>query len=142
MTKTIRSALFLGAALSAIVTFTAISGCEDDDDVAVVTTGASCSTACGRYQACFNSAYDVAACTSSCQSAMANNTIVATDVDDCIDCIGANTCSPAFNCVDACDLVVVVPAGGGTTGGGTTGGGTTGGGTTGGGTTGGGTGPY
>jgi hypothetical protein len=124
MTKTIRSALFLGAALSAIVTFTAISGCEDDDDVVVTSTGATCNSVCNRYRACFDAAFDVAACTSSCQARIDNRTIVATDADDCMDCIGSNVCAPVFSCADACDLVVVVPAGGTSTGGGTTGGGT------------------
>ena len=111
MTKKHRYALFLGAALSAMVTFTGISGCEDDDDdtVAVVATGANCSNVCNRYRACFNASYDVNACINQCQTSLNNRTIVSTDVEDCRECVGENVCAPAYTCADACDLVIVVP---------------------------------
>jgi hypothetical protein len=108
MTRTRRSALVLGAALAAVLTFAGVSGCDDDDDSAVV-TGASCSTACNRYRTCFNSSFDVAGCTNQCQSALNNGNIIATDADDCLDCIGEAVCAPAYNCANACDFIIVVP---------------------------------
>jgi hypothetical protein len=109
MIKKCRSVFVLGAALAAItLSFTSLSGCEDDDDDAVVFGVADCGTVCDRYRACFDPAYDVGACTSRCQTAVNNDTVVSTDVDDCLECIGENTCAPTYVCADACDVVIVV----------------------------------
>ena len=108
MTKKRCSALFLGAAMSAMVMFFGVGGCNDNDD-AVVTTTADCSTVCNRYRTCFNQSFDVTTCTNRCQTALTNRTIVSTDIDDCRNCMGANACTPAYSCADACDLVIVVP---------------------------------
>ena len=108
MTKKHCSALFLGAAMSAMVMFFGVGGCDDTDDAVVTTTAADCGSVCQRYQTCFNPTFDVATCTNRCQTALTNRVIVSTDINDCRDCMGGNACTPGYLCADACDLVIVV----------------------------------
>jgi len=106
MKKKLRFGPVLGAAFVAVVAVVGVSGCEDDD-TGTVATSANCDDVCDQYRACFNPSYDVAACTNRCVAQVGNKTILSTDVDDCLDCIGDNMCSPAYSCTGACDTIIV-----------------------------------
>jgi len=54
-------AMFLGAALAAVVSFVGAGGCDE------VQNTWNCSDLCNRYQDCFDSAYDTGACTDRCE---------------------------------------------------------------------------
>lgn len=108
MTYTHRSAWLVGLALSALVGIGALSGCEDDDTGTVVTS-ANCNDVCNRYRACFAPSFDVASCTSQCQTRLGNASVQSTDIEDCMECIGENACTPVYACTDACDTIIIVP---------------------------------
>jgi hypothetical protein len=107
MKNTHRFSWFVGIAVSAMVAIGGIAGCEDDD-LGTVGTAADCDDVCARYRTCFDGSFDVASCTSQCQTRLGNATIQSTDVDDCMDCLGDNTCTPVYSCADACDTIIIV----------------------------------
>jgi hypothetical protein len=93
-------AIFLGAALAAIVGFTGAGGCSD------VQNAFNCSDLCNRYKSCFDSSYNVGACTDRCQNVANVNSAAHDRANACQNCLNDNSCvGAAFNCPDCAGLV-------------------------------------
>lgn len=66
-----------------------------------------CRKICSRYQSCFESNYDLAACESRCRSNSASDTDYKRKADQCSACIDERSCASAtFNCAGDCNNVV------------------------------------
>ena len=81
--------------------------------LAVLALSASCQNAvdcdaiCNRYKTCFDSDYDIDACTSRCRTNSTNDTDYKHDVDVCSACIDDQSCSAAtFSCAGDCGNIV------------------------------------
>ena len=74
-----------------------------------VTNKFDCHDVCQRYSDCFPSAnYDVAACSSRCESDAANSDLKQAKLDDCHKCIGEKSSCVAdiASCGDSCSSFV------------------------------------
>jgi hypothetical protein len=111
MQKTQSSRFFLGAVMAATLSLVGLAACSDNSvPVSTVLTGDHCTDACNRYAACFNASFDTATCASRCETAIANATITVQTSDDCLTCIGPNTCSGAtYTCANVCGAFIIVP---------------------------------
>jgi hypothetical protein len=99
---------FLGIALAAVLAFVAgASGCDDNTDT--LFTGNNCDDACSRYAACYDTNFDVNACTDRCEASLDNNTFSAEVSDSCLDCIGDSACNtPTYTCSAACNAIIII----------------------------------
>ena len=62
---------------------------------------------CDRYKSCFDSSYDVEACSSRCRNDSAKDTDYKRKADMCNACIDERSCSSAtFNCASSCGSIV------------------------------------
>lgn len=69
-----------------------------------VSQSIDCHYICERYQDCFDSAYDVGACTDRCEAMYDSDPHGA---DDCETCVDDRSCSGAvFPCADECSSIV------------------------------------
>ena len=60
-----------------------------------------CAKVCNRYQECFDSDYDVEACTDRC-----DDTDDVNDADECESCIDGLSCTESFTCTAECASIV------------------------------------
>jgi len=93
-------AMFLGAALAAVVSFVGAGGCDE------VQNTWNCSDLCNRYQDCFDTAYDTGACTDRCEDLADANQNIDERANNCQNCLNDNSCAgAAFNCPDCAGIV-------------------------------------
>jgi hypothetical protein len=93
-------AMFLGAALAAVVGFVGAGGCDE------VQNTWNCSDLCNRYQDCFDRAYDTGACTDRCEDLADANQNLDVRANNCQNCLNDNSCAgAAFNCPDCAGIV-------------------------------------
>ncbi len=91
--KLLCAALFMGSVF--------VTGCGK------VENAVDCQTICDEYRNCFDSSYDVGACTSRCRDSSSRNSNFQRQVDECDACIGGRDCKSAtFNCASDCANVV------------------------------------
>ena len=95
---------------SLFLTFTVLSlsavGCSAADPI---TNKFDCHDVCQRYSDCFpDLSYDVDACKSRCESDASNSDLKQAKLDDCHDCIGANSScvKDIANCASSCGAFV------------------------------------
>jgi hypothetical protein len=94
------AAMFLGAALAAVVSFVGAGGCDE------VQNTFNCADLCNRYQDCFDSAYDTGACTDRCEDLADANQNLDERANRCQNCMNDNSCAAAsFNCPDCAGIV-------------------------------------
>jgi hypothetical protein len=66
-----------------------------------------CHGICARYQTCFDSKYDVDACTSRCRDNAGKDPQYSREADSCNDCIDDKSCASAtFTCGTDCAGIV------------------------------------
>jgi hypothetical protein len=89
---------------SLVVLALSLGGCAV---VQKVDTAFDCKGICERYQSCFDSSYDTAACASRCRKAASEEPDFRRKADVCNACIGERSCVAAtFACVSECVSVV------------------------------------
>jgi hypothetical protein len=77
------------------------SGCDEAD------AAFDCHQVCTKYKTCFNSSYDVSACTSRCREAAAKENSYKDKADICETCIDDRSCASAtFSCATECASIV------------------------------------
>ncbi len=90
----------------AVVSLLSIVGCSEAVDE--VTNTVNCRQVCERYQSCFDSDYDVGACTDRCENEADASENREARLESCEACIDDKSCSSAtFNCADEC--VGIIP---------------------------------
>ncbi len=78
-----------------------VAGCGAVDNVF------DCNSICTRYRDCFNSAYDVAACRTRCDSRGTASEAGRREVNRCESCINGASCTTAvFQCTAECSGIV------------------------------------
>lgn len=72
-----------------------------------VEVAVDCHAICARYQSCFDKAYDLGKCETSCRSNATSDADYRHKADTCSACIDERSCASAtFNCVVPCATVV------------------------------------
>ncbi|MFZ5444771.1 MAG: hypothetical protein ACOZQL_32565 [Myxococcota bacterium] len=72
-----------------------------------VDTALDCKGICERYQSCFDSSYDTAACAARCRASASEQPDFRRKADMCMACISERSCVQAtFACVSECVSVV------------------------------------
>jgi hypothetical protein len=93
-------AIFLGAALAAIVGFVGAGGCDNAQNAF------NCHDLCNRYQSCFDKSYDTGACENRCTDLANSNQNIDERANRCQNCLNDNSCAgAAFNCPDCTGIV-------------------------------------
>ncbi|MDP1829207.1 MAG: hypothetical protein Q8L48_38440 [Archangium sp.] len=90
--------------LFSVVVFAAVlrTGACNPVDVAI-----DCHAICARYQTCFDKAYDLGKCETSCREHATTDDKYRHRADECSACIDDRTCAGAvFKCAGPCTTVV------------------------------------
>lgn len=95
-----RTAHFVGPLLVLVATFT-VAGCGDDPEEIV--NRVTCKDVCQRYADCFDSDYDVGACTDRCTQDTTASEEKEERLELCHECIDDESCTGAvFGCTAEC----------------------------------------
>ncbi|MGC4095249.1 MAG: hypothetical protein QM756_46470 [Polyangiaceae bacterium] len=93
--------VLLRIGLGLVVASSALGGCSD------VKNTITCSEVCNRYKGCFDSSYDVSACTDRCKTRAGSDSDKQSQLDQCDACIEDKSCASAtFSCATECVSIV------------------------------------
>lgn len=98
-----RVALSLAFVL-AVPLFGGAGGCSAED---VISNTIDCNDVCSRYKDCFDSDYDVSACTQECEDDASSDADKERRLEECDDCIDGLSCTETvFECSGECAGIV------------------------------------